>query len=186
MVLKLPEGVKWMFWEFNCDAEKTRQSLQNGLNLNSAKESILGIGFGAILSSKTFEKDIFNFFAHFWATKLKPFPGKVRQSVKDCLNESLIIENFWKTCYETTLRSKANVLSVLKWHFSIFCKFWKTKLKLFVGKATTVYYKALKTVSIKIWSYDAFYKFLFRLPWGQKRMFWTFGGDDMFKFFANF
>ena len=178
MVLKLPEGAKWMFWEFNCDVEKTRQSLQKGLNLNSAKESILGIGFGAILSSKTFEKDIFNFFAHFWATKLKPFPGKVRQSVKDCLNESLIIENFWKTCYETTLRSKANVLSVLKWHFSIFCKFWKTKLKLFIGKATTVYYKTLKTVSIKIWSYDTFYKFLFRLPWGQKRMFWT--------FFANF
>ena len=58
------------------------------------------------------EKGIFQFFASFWVTKLTPFSGKVRQSVQDYLNQNLNIVN-----------SKMNVVSVLKEHFSVFCKF---------------------------------------------------------------
>ena len=70
-----------------------------------------------------FEKSIFQFFASFWMTKLKPFSGKVRQSVQDCLNQNLVIGSLLEKGFEATLSSKTNVVSVWKEHFSVFCKF---------------------------------------------------------------
>ena len=70
-----------------------------------------------------FEKSIFQFFASFWVTKLKPFSGKVRQSVQNYLNQNLVIGSFLENGFEATLSSKTNVLSVWKEHFSVFCKF---------------------------------------------------------------
>ena len=70
-----------------------------------------------------FEKWIFQFFANFWVTKLKPFSGKVRQSIQNYWNQNLIIGSFLENGFEATLSSKTNVLSVWKEHFSVFCKF---------------------------------------------------------------
>ena len=71
----------------------------------------------------TFEKSIFKFLAIFWVTKLKPFSGKVRQSlriylnqnlVENYLNETLMIGSFGENGFEATLSSKTNFLSVWK------------------------------------------------------------------------
>ena len=70
-----------------------------------------------------FEKGIFQFFANFWVTKLKPFSGKVRQSIQNYWNQNLIIGSFLENGFEATLSSKTNVVSVWKEHFSVFCKF---------------------------------------------------------------
>ena len=69
------------------------------------------------------EKSIFQFFANFWVTKLKPFSGKVGESVKIYLNQSLFIRTFFENGFGATLRSKTNVLSVWKNHISVFGKF---------------------------------------------------------------
>ena len=91
---------KWIFWTFDKGifqffakfwvtklksfSGKVRKSVQNYLNQNLVIRTFLENGFGATLSSKTnvmfwaFEKSIFQFFANFWVTKLKPFFEKVR------------------------------------------------------------------------------------------------------------
>ena len=79
-----------------------------------------------------FEKSIFQFFANFWVTKLKPFSGKVRQSFQNYLNQNLVIGSFLENGFEATLSSKTNVLSVWKEHFSVVCKF-------FSGEVETVF-----------------------------------------------
>ena len=70
-----------------------------------------------------FEKSIFQFFANFWVTKLKPFAGKVGQGVKIYWNQNLVRRTFLENGFGATLSSKANLLSVWKKHFSVFCKF---------------------------------------------------------------
>ena len=61
---------------------KVRQSFQNFLNQNLGIRNFLENGFGATLSSKrmfwAFEKSIFQFFARFPITVMKPFLEKVR------------------------------------------------------------------------------------------------------------
>ena len=69
-----------------------------------------------------FEKCISQFFPNFWVKKLKPFSGKVRQSVQNYLDQNLVIGSFLENGFEATLSSKTNVLSVGKRHFSIFWK----------------------------------------------------------------
>ena len=56
-------------------------------------------------------------------TKLKPFFGKARQSVQNWLNWELVIGSILENGSEAKLKSKTNVLSLWKWHFSVFCKF---------------------------------------------------------------
>ena len=70
-----------------------------------------------------FEKTIFQFLVIFWVTKLKPFSRKVKGSVQNYLNKNLGAGSFLENGFEATLSSKANVLSVWKKHFSMFCKF---------------------------------------------------------------
>ena len=70
-----------------------------------------------------FEKNIFQYFKNVWVTKLKPFSGKVRESVQNYLNQNLGVGSFLENGFEAILSSKTNVLSVWKKHFSIFCKF---------------------------------------------------------------
>ena len=65
--------------------------------------------------------------------------------------------------------------------FQFFANFWVTYWKYFLGKGS----KVLKTVYIKIWSHDAFQKMVLRLPWGQKRMFWSFR-NGIFHFLPSF
>ena len=66
---------------------------------------------------------MFQFFANFWLTKLKPCSGKKKQSEANYLNHDLVIGSFLENGFEATLRSKTNILSVWKGHASVFCKF---------------------------------------------------------------
>ena len=59
-----------------------------------------------------FEKVLFQFFPKFWVTKLKPFCGKVRQSVQTYLNQNLVIVSFLENGFEATLSSNTNIVSV--------------------------------------------------------------------------
>ena len=72
---------------------------------------------------RPFEKGIIQFVANFWVMKLKPFSGKIRQSIQNYLNQNLVIGSFLENGSEATLSSKTNVLSVWKGHFSDFFKF---------------------------------------------------------------
>ena len=76
-----------------------------------------------------FEKSIFKLFPKFWVPKLKPFSGKLREGVQNYWNQTFIIRNWLKNVFAATLSSKTNVLSLLKEHFSGFCKFLSDKVK---------------------------------------------------------
>ena len=69
-----------------------------------------------------FEKSIFQLFASFWVMKLRPFSGRVRQSIQNCLDPYLVIGRFLENGFEPTLSSITNALSVWKGYFSVFCK----------------------------------------------------------------
>ena len=69
------------------------------------------------------KRSFFSFFPNFWVTKLKPFSGKVRQSIQNYLNQNLVIGSFLENCFQATLCSKTNIVNVWKEHFSVFCKF---------------------------------------------------------------
>ena len=84
------------------------------------------------------EEDIFQFFPNFWVAKLKPFSGKVRQSVQNCLNQNFVIRRFLENSFEATFIWKTNALSIWKGHFLVFCKilsdevgtiFWESEAK---------------------------------------------------------
>ena len=100
----------------------------------------------------TFEKDIFLFFADFWVTHLKPFSGKVRQSVQKYLHQNLVIGTFLENDFEATLSPKANVLSVWKVHFSFFCRFFSDEVE-------TIF-----------WESEARRSKLFKLKFGHKEL----------------
>ena len=84
------------------------------------------------------EKSIFQFFANFSVPKYKPCSGKSRQSVKIYVSLNLDIRPFLENGFRATSRSKTIVVSVLKEHFSVSCKFlsdevetifWESKSK---------------------------------------------------------
>ena len=76
-----------------------------------------------------FENSIFQFFGNFWGAKLKLFSEKAKQSLYDHLNSKLIIVNFFKNCFEASLSSKTNFLSLWKRHFSVFSKLFNDKIQ---------------------------------------------------------
>ena len=76
-----------------------------------------------------FEESIFQFFADFWVTKLKPFSRKERKSVQDYLNQNLVLGSLLENGFEATLSSKRNVVSVWKGYFSVFCRFLSDKVE---------------------------------------------------------
>ena len=76
-----------------------------------------------------FEKSNFQYFADFWVMKLKPFFGKVKQSIQSYLNQNLVIESFLENGFEATLSWKTNVVSVWKEYFSVFCKFLSDEIE---------------------------------------------------------
>ena len=93
--------------------------------------------------SERLKKVIFQCFVNFRVTKLKPFFGKVRQSVKIYSYQNLGIWTFLENSFKATLSSKMNILSVWKGHFLVFCKFleWRSWNQ-FLGK----WGKAFKTI----------------------------------------
>ena len=70
-----------------------------------------------------FENTILHIFTNFWVSKLKPFSGKLKKNVKNCLNQNLVIGRFLKTGFEATFSSKANVLKLENGIFWLFCKY---------------------------------------------------------------
>ena len=91
------------------------------------------------------EKCIFQFFANFWVTKLKPFAGKVGQGVKIYWNQNLVIRTFLENGLGETLSSKANLLSVWKNHFSVFCKFLSDEVETIFWESEAEYWNLLKS-----------------------------------------
>ena len=77
----------------------------------------------------TFEYGVFRFFANFWVAKLKRLSVKARQSVKNCSQQNLVIRSLLETGFGAILRSKMNVLSLWKWHFSVFYKFVRDEIE---------------------------------------------------------
>ena len=117
---------------------KMRQNIKNCLNQNLVIATFLENDSEASLRSKTnfliVWKWYFSVFCNFWVAKLKLFSPKVRRNVKNYLNQNLVIGSFLQNGFEATLRSKANVLSIWKGKFSVFCNFWLSRLKPFSGK----------------------------------------------------
>ena len=144
-------------------SEKGRQSEAVYLNQKFVIRTFLGNGFGATLRWKTnvvsVWKEHFSVFAAFWVMKSRPFSGRVRQSIQNCLNPYLVIESFLENGLEVTLSSRTNVLSVWKGHFSDFCK-------VLSGKVETIFRKS-KAKRSK----------LFKLKFGHKnflrKWFWS-------------
>ena len=119
---------------------KVRQSVQNYLKKNMVIGSFLKMVLKLSWAQKhifwAFEKNIFQFFASFWVTKLKPFSGKLRQNVQNYLNLNLVMRSFLEKGFEATLSSKANVLSVWKDHFFSFLQLFEWRSwNSFLGKS---------------------------------------------------
>ena len=92
-----------------------------------------------------FEKVIFQVFANFGVTKLKPFFGKVRQRVQSYLNQNVIIGIFLENGFQATLSWKTNVLKVWKGHFSFFCKFLRDEAETVFWESETKPSKVFKS-----------------------------------------
>ena len=111
-----------------------------------------------------FEKGIFEFFANFWVPKLKPFPGKLRESVENYLNQNLVKGSFLENGCEATLSWKVNVLSVWKVHLSVF---WK----LLTGEVETLFCESVVKRSK-----------LFKWKFGHRKIlrksFWSYLGPE--------
>ena len=117
---------------------KVWRSIQsNGIAIwfqEASYKFVLKLSWAQKLMFWAFEKSIFQFFGNFWKAKLKPLSGKLRQRFQNYLNESLVKESFLEKCFQATLSSKANVVSVWKEHLQFFASFWVSKLKHFSGK----------------------------------------------------
>ena len=94
---------------------------------------------------RAFEKSIFQFCANFWMMKLKPLSRKVRRSVQIYLNQTLGIRNFLENGFGATLNSKANVVSIWKGHFSVFCKFFSDEVETVFWESEARYSKLFKS-----------------------------------------
>ena len=55
--------------------------------------------------------------------KLKPFPEKVRQNIKNRLNQNLVEGTFIENGFEDSLSSRTNIMGVWNQNFLVFCKF---------------------------------------------------------------
>ena len=104
-----------------------------------------------------FEKNIFQFFANFWVTKLKP---------KFCYRK-VPRKLFWRY-----LKVKNKCSERLK---------WVTKLKRFFGKASQSVQGYLNQNLVV----GASWKMVLKLPWSQKGILWAFE-KSIFQVFANF
>ena len=94
---------------------------------------------------RAFENSIFQFFASFWVTNFKWFSGKVKQSIQDSLNQTFVIGSFLEKRFGDTMTSKMNIVSVLKQHYSVFCRFLSDKVEIYFWKSEAKHSKLLKS-----------------------------------------
>ena len=92
-----------------------------------------------------FEKSIFQLFASFWVMKLRPFSGRVRQSIQNCLDPYLVIGRFLENGFEPTLSSITNALRVWKGYFSVFCKVLSDEVETIFRKSESKRTKLFKS-----------------------------------------
>ena len=92
-----------------------------------------------------FEKDILQFFADFWVTKLKPFSRKVRQSVQNNSDQNLVIGSFLENDFEASWSLITNTLCVWKEHFSDFCIFLSDEVETVFWESKAKHSKLLKS-----------------------------------------
>ena len=110
-----------------------------------------------------FEKSIweehFPFFVNFWVTKLKPFSGKVKQSVQNYLNQNLVIGSFFKWFW-SYLELKNECSKRLKRAFFSFLQFLR-------DEAETIF-----------WESEAKQSKLFKSKFGHRKLlrkwFWSY------------
>ena len=88
----LSGGIETVFWESETEPSRPiifkvghRKFIRNSFWSNLQKKTRM---------LRVFGKQNFQFFCIFWVTKLKPFSGKVRQNIKNCLNQNLVIGTF--------------------------------------------------------------------------------------------
>ena len=91
----------------------------------------------------SFEKTIFHFFPNNWLTKLKPFFGKVKQSVQNYLNQNLVIGTSAKKVLKLSWSKKRMFWAFEKSIFQYFLNLWVTKLKPFLEEARQSLYNYL-------------------------------------------
>ena len=134
--------------ELKLFSAKARQNLQDDFNPTFVIVDILGNGFEVTLRSKTnlmsLWSSMLQFFGNFLVTKLKPFSGKVRQSLPNYLNQNLVIGSFLGNSFQATLSSKTNVLIVWKGYFSVFWKFLNDKVEIILWEDKEKHQKLCK------------------------------------------
>ena len=110
------------------------------------------------------------------------FLEKVRQKNQNFLNSKLFIGSILESGFEATLRSKPNVVSLWKCHFSVFCQFLSDKVESLFWESET---KRSKLFKSKVGSRKHF-----------RKWFWSYlelidecselSKKAFFQFFANF
>ena len=105
-----------------------------------------------------FEKSIFQLFACFWVTKLRPFSGKVRQSAKIYLNQNLGIRTLLENNFWTNVELKNECCEPLKRAFFSFLQlFERRSWNHFLGKWSNVLKNLFKSnLGIRIFLENGF------------------------------
>ena len=135
LFLVLSEEVKTLFW-------KSEKESSRPFKFKIARRMVFRKWFWSDLEIKNecseHLESKFPVFGKFWVTKLKPIFGMLRQNMKHCLNQNLVIGTFLENCFEASLSSRINIVDVWKQHFLVFCKFlidevetifWESKAK---------------------------------------------------------
>ena len=115
------KSIFWLFANFSLKKlklifRKVRQSIQSYLSESLVIGSFLENTFEAILSWKTSVvivwKERCSVFCKFLSDKVERISWESEANVQHYLNKNLLIGSFLETCFEATLSSKKNVLSV--------------------------------------------------------------------------
>ena len=128
----LSDKVERISWESEANVQ---HYLNQNLFLGASQKMVLKVPWAETRMYGACEKSIFNFFANFWVTKLKPFLENVRQSIQRNLNQHLVIGSFWENDFGDTSRSKTSVASIWKEDFSVFWKFLIDKVETIFRKS---------------------------------------------------
>ena len=110
----LSDEVETIFWEKEAKRSKLIKS-------KSRHRKFLKKWFWSYLElnnkcSQRLKRAFFSILQNFWVTKVKPFSGKVRHSVRNYLNQNVVIGSFLENGSEATLSLKANAFEWRSWN----------------------------------------------------------------------
>ena len=128
-----------------------------------------------------FEITIFQYFARFWVTNMKPFSGKIRQSIQNYLFQKLVIGRFFEKYFWSYFEAQKPMFWPFeKTIFEFFANLWMTMLKAFSGKVRQSVQNFLNQNLVT----GSFLQNALKVSWAQKRTFWAFE-NTIFKCFAT-